>query len=476
MPIMRALFSERRNQFFRHKFTSMLLASLLVVGACSFEGPQAPTWDVALTIPLINRYYTMQDLMDDEPSLTSDSAGQMHYLHDTTLEPVEVGNHLTFEEFSDSYSVSMGEVPLSLPGGVNLLVSLTEVYPDAALLNGQTVIVPAFDFALGRRELSPYADFDWLEIATGALRLRVQNNLAVSLGSPLRFAIYDAQADTLVVRVDHDGELGTGQALEKIVNLSGKKFSNFLAIEISGSSHGSRNLPVLVDAGSSFSLDAFLNDVNVKAARARFGAQEVSDSDSAVIDASASIVSARIKQGLVRVDLFSQLPIPVALELTLPDFITAAGGPAIENFTLTSSGNASRTLDISGYRFTPVAAPLGQQKIRLLWTVRSAGSGSEFVTIRRSDRIDANFSIESVIFSEASGIFVGETVAVDPQNYSIDVPEDIDSVRFANAQLELRLRNGIGFPGQLDLLLEGTNESGGGRIHARPRHAASRPF
>jgi len=457
---MRAFSLEKRNRVFRYNFAVVLFAFLLIGGACSFEEPQAPKWDVAITIPLINRYYTMQDLMEDEPSLTSDSAGQMHYLHDTVLEPAEVGNQLTLKEFSDSYSVSMGEISLSLPGGVNLVVSLAEVYPDAALLNRQTVIVPPFDFDLGKRALSPYADFDWLEVAAGTLRLSVQNNFAVPLGSLLRFAIYDAQADTLVVRVDHPGELGPGQTLLQSVDLSGKKFSNFLAVEISGSSPGSRNLPVLIDAGSSFSLNAFLDEVKVKAARARLGAQEASDSDSALIDDSVSIISARLKQGLVRVDLFSQLPIPATLELALPDFRTVGGGPVIENFTLNSAGNASRVLDISGYPFTPANAPLGQQKLRLLWTVRSPGSGNEYVTIRSSDRVGANFSIENVIFSEVSGVFVGETVAFDPRSYSIDVPEEIDSVRFASAQLELRLQNGIGFPGQLDLLLEGVNGSG----------------
>ncbi len=457
---MRLISLEKRNQAFHYNFVTVLFALLLIVGACSFEEPHAPRWDVALTIPLISRYYTMQDLMEDEPSLTSDSAGQMRYLHDTVLEPVEVGNQLTLKEFSDSYSVSMGEISLSLPGGVNLVISLTDVYPEAAALNGQSVVVPPFDFDLGKRALSPYADFDWLEVDTGTLRLSVRNNLAVSLGSPLRFAIYDAQADTLVVRVDHHGELGPGQTLLQSVDLSGKKFSNLLAIEISGSSPGSRNLPVLIDAASSFNLDAFLNEMKVKAARARLGAQEASDSDSALIDDSVSFISARLKQGLVRVDLFSQLPIPATLELTLPDFATADGGPVVENFTLNSAGNASRALDISGYRFAPVAAPLGQQKVRLLWTIRSSGSGNEYVTIRSSDRVGASFSIENVIFSEVSGIFVGETVAVDPRSYNLDVPEDIDSVRFDNVQLELRLQNGIGFPGQLDLLLEGTNVSG----------------
>jgi len=442
----------------------------LIIGACSFEAPQAPTWDTTLTIPLISRYYTMQDLMEDEPNLSSDSAGQMHYLYDIQLDSFRVGNQLTFEDFSDSYSILIGQISFSSPGSANLIFTLAEIYPQAALLNGQTVMVPAFNFDLGKRALSAYADFDWIEVATGAIRLQLHNNLAVPLGSPLHFALYDTHADTLVVGADYNGAVEPDGTLDQSIDLSGKKFSNELSMEISGNSPGSRNQPVLIDAASSLSVNAGISDLRLISARGRIGSQEIADSDAALIDQSVSAGSAKIKQGLVRVEMSSQLPIPATMVMTLPDFIRPDGSTVVERFTLNAAGATSRVLDVSGYGFSPQAAPLGQQTVKLLWAAQSPGSGGNYVTVQSADEVRVSFSIANAIFSEFSGTLAGRTVGIDPESYAIDVPEDIDSVYFDNAQLELRLRNGIGFPAQIDFLLEGTNEVGR-RVEMRVRDA-----
>lgn len=443
----------------RKKFVLALLIGLLMSG-CSFDTPQAPRWDTSITIPLINRYYTMDDLIEDEPSLSADSAGQIHYLFDTELDAFQVGDQLTFDDFSDSYRTSIGQLTLDSPGGANLNLTLLDIYPPSAGVNGQTVIVPPFDFDLGKRVLEPYNDFDWIEVSSGNIRLLLQNDLLITLGSPLHFAIYDADADTLVATSDFNGQVGPGESLSQTIDLSGKKFSNELSVEISGASPGSNNQPVLVDITDSFNLNARISDLQVVAARARIGEQEVTDGDAALIDAGASIITSKIKRGTVRLEINSQLPIPSTLVMTMPDFKLPGGASFTQTFVLAGAGSTSRTLDFTGYNFTPEAAPLGQQTVKLLWAVQSPGSGANYVTVQSTDEIAVSFSIEDMIFSEVTGTFVGEAVQIDPKNYSMEVPDGIDSVNFDNVQLDIVLRNGIAFPAQVDLSLDGVNEFG----------------
>ncbi len=441
------------------KFCSALFI-VFNFNACSFDTPEAPRWDASLTVPLINRYYTMDELLDDEPSLSVDSAGQLHYLFDTELDAFQVGDQLTFEEFSDSYSTSIGQLTLDSPGGANLTLTLLDIYPAAEPLNGLTVIVPPFDFDLGKRVLEPYNDFDWIEVSSGFIRILLQNDLVITLGRPLHFAIYDTDADTLVAATDFNGEIGPGESLNQTIDLSGKKFSNELSVEISGSSPGSNNQPVLVDITDSFNLNVIISNLQVAAARARIGEQEVTDSDAALIDAGASIISSKIKRGTVRLEINSQLPIPATLDMTMPDFKLPGGAPFTQTFVLSGAGSTSRTLDFAGYSFTPEAAPLGQQTVKLQWSVQSPGSGANYVTVQSSDEIAVSFSIEDMIFSEVTGTLAGEVVQIDPKNYSVEVPEGIDSVNFDNVQLDIVLRNGIAFPAQVDLSLDGVNEFG----------------
>lgn len=436
------------------------LVMLFTMGACSFETPQAPKWDATLSIPLINRHYTMQQLIDEESSLYSDSLGQVHYLFATELDSFRVGNQLTFEQFSNFYNTPIGQMPVASPGSENLIVTLSEIYPEAAALDGRTTVVPAFNFDLGKRVLSPYDGFDWLEIASGTMTIHLNNNLMVTLGSPLHFALLDTRADTVVVGYDYSGEVAPGGEFSRVIDLAGKKFSNQLSLEISGSSPGSRNQEVLISAAASFTINVSISDLQVRSARARISSLEVTDRREALIDRGVAVSFARIKQGTVRLQLSSQLPIPATVSITMPDFISSGGDMVTETIILNGTGTVSRVLNFAGYRFEPEAAPLGEQTVLLVWTVQTPGSGANYVTIQSSDEVNVSFSVENMIFSEVTGTFQGKSVAINPTTYSVDVLEGIDSVHFENAQLEMRLRNGINFPVQTDLLLEGVNDTG----------------
>jgi len=161
---------------------------------------------------------------------------------------------------------------------------------------------------------------------------------------------------------------------------------------------------------------------------------------------------------VVHLEINSQLPIPATLVMTMPDFKRSDGTSFTQTFALAGAGSTSRTLDFAGYNFTPEAAPLGQQTVKLQWAVQSPGSGGNYVTVLSTDEIAVSFSIEDMIFSEVTGTFAGEAVQIDPKNYSVEMPDGIDSVNFDNVQLDIVLRNGIAFPAQIDLSLDGVNE------------------
>ena len=46
------------------KIALMLIAALLLLSACEISKPHLPTWDVELTVPLINERYFVSDLAD----------------------------------------------------------------------------------------------------------------------------------------------------------------------------------------------------------------------------------------------------------------------------------------------------------------------------------------------------------------------------------------------------------------------------
>lgn len=55
----------RRRMEIMKKFVLMLITALLLLSACEIFKPHFPTWDVELTVPLINELYFVSDLADD---------------------------------------------------------------------------------------------------------------------------------------------------------------------------------------------------------------------------------------------------------------------------------------------------------------------------------------------------------------------------------------------------------------------------
>lgn len=432
---------------------------LLTITACSFEPPQAPSWDATFSIPLISRHYTMEELIDKESSLSTDSLGQVHFLFDTELDSFGVGDQLTLKEFSDYYSTLVGAMPVASPGGANLDIAVVELYPPAAGADEETVIVPAFDFDLGKRGLQAYDGFDWLEVVSGTVTLQVKNDLAVPVGSPLHLGLYDTRSDTLIASVDYIGEVAPGSELRQVIDLAGKKFSNELSLEISGNSPGSREQPVLLSSASAMAINATISDLQVKSAHARISSQEITDRREALVDESVVVNSANIKQGMILLELSSHLPVAGTVSITLPDFISPSGDMCRETIALNPAATASRTLDLAGYRFEPETAPPGQQTMLVAWSVQTPGTGAEYVTVQSSDAVNIRCAVADMVFSEVTGSFDGKTVTIDPATYTVDIPDGVDSVHFENVQLELRLRNGINFPARTNLLLEGFNNS-----------------
>jgi len=84
------------------------LATCAAIGLqCEFKQLDAPNWDVDLKVPLINKTYTMQELVDDEESLTVDAQDRIIYTYKDSIDrfemaeflEVEPGKQLTFIDY-----------------------------------------------------------------------------------------------------------------------------------------------------------------------------------------------------------------------------------------------------------------------------------------------------------------------------------------------------------------------------------------
>jgi len=82
------------------------------------------------------------------------------------------------------------------------------------------------------------------------------------------------------------------------------------------------------------------------------------------------------------------------------------------------------------------------------------------VLVKSSDIINVNFNVDEIHFYQLTGKFGQKEFDIEQDEIEFDIPVDLDSLFFETARLELLINNGINFPANIDLMIEGENESG----------------
>jgi hypothetical protein len=437
-----------------------LAACHLLLASCRLSPPQAPRWDAKINLPLINHNYSMQELIDKQDNLYADNLGLVHFVSESELDSFTVGDRLALGAFSKSFVTTLGQYTIPSPGSVSAEISLRQIYPASVDLAGQTAPIPAFTFELPIAALPDFENYFWVEVSDGTLTIHLRNGLPVPLGPPLHFEILEGSNHTPIAAFDHDDEMPPGGEMTRSLDWAGKVFPNNLAFLISGRSPGSRGNAVFIDPNSELQLTLTLSALQVSRAFARIGPQMFSDTGDIALGDSLAIVSADIKKGAVSVAVAGDFPVSSWVVVTLPDFRSPQNVVATDSLMLGTNGSSNLSFDLAGYRFRPLPAAFGEQKVRFQWQIRTTNGPDEFVSIASGDKLQATFSNSRIVFAKINGGFNPKTIEVKLKKLKLDLPDGLDSLKLADVSLEVTLLNGINFPISTDFRVEGIGESG----------------
>lgn len=428
---------------------------------CSFEKPSAPSWDVEVTVPLVSKVYTMAEIAEDESTLSVDSTSGLLELNvESELDDYTVGDQLTLDNVEDVFNFAMGSFSIDSPGGQFTNVLLREIYPQADNAHGQTVVVPPFNFVSPKKPLPAFGNYSYVVIASGQVSVQLTNNLAVQLGSPLTFEVWDTMRDTLVTSATTLATVAPFGAVVVDLDLSNKRMSNQLSVRVHGYSPGSQGNPIYVDAYSNFVLDAQVSALQVKEARAIVPAQVINNQNESVITDSLVISDAHVEAGEINMFIQGRLPLDTWIRYQLPDFITPSGNSIADSVFVPQNSSANIRISLNNHRLRPQPANFGAQKVRFVWSARTADSGNQMVLVKNNDAFSATFYLNDLRFSQLTGKIGDTEIDVAQNDIDFDIPAELDSIFFETAQMELILNNGINFPAHLNLMIEGEGKSG----------------
>ncbi|MCH6559799.1 hypothetical protein IH799_05520 [candidate division KSB1 bacterium] len=290
--------------------------------------------------------------------------------------------------------------------------------------------------------------------------MQVQNNLAIPLGSPLTLEIWDTAQDTLISSTTSSSQIPAGSSANFVINLAGKKIPNQLSVRMIGDSPGSSGVAVLVDKNSSFGMTAGITNLSVEEALAEVPAQVISGEEQLSITDSVVVIDAKIESGSVDFTVSGNFALDAWVRYELPDFVSPTGSALVDSVFISASTPSSISINLNNYSFQPEVAGFGQQTVRFSWTARMIDSGSNMVLVKSSDIINVNFNVDEIHFYQLTGKFGQKEFDIEQDEIEFDIPVDLDSLFFETARLELLINNGINFPANIDLVIEGQNESG----------------
>ena len=121
---------------FLFKFSSKILLSCLVViifltlTQCTVKKPESPTWTTNLTVPLVNRTYTMEEIINmmDQEGLIIDGDSNIIYTFTEEIDTVTIDQvNLTIDDISVTpFSEQLGVVDIDSPARDSVTVTLDD--------------------------------------------------------------------------------------------------------------------------------------------------------------------------------------------------------------------------------------------------------------------------------------------------------------------------------------------------------------
>jgi len=429
----------RNRFFFCAKFLIGFLSALLI--QCSINKPTAPTWNVKLSVPLVNRYYDMATLIDkmDEPYLKLDTLGNPLFYFEEELDTIRLVDKLRCDSTSVNFKDTLGIMNLHPSESKQILVHITEFY------NGPPGYVPPCSATI-EEDLDTFSTFSQITVKEAFTTLMVSNHLGLNLDS-VQIKIIDRSFSDTLQTVIFPGGIDDGDSNTQKVTFVNKTFSNRLGIQIKATIPGGE-IQTLED--KYLFLDFTVDSLKVIQGRAKVPAFDLSKEETISLSTKSIIDSAQIKTGIIFLNLRNFTNLGADVEVHFPELMKDDHILSVVRH-LPVSGHSEVNLVLDGYTFRPVVG----NEVRVQTKVWSSGSEGSLIDFNSSDSVGVNGTLSETIFSQICGIIESTRVEIDQITRQLEIPPGFESAHLTNASLNLEIHNGVDLPANLSVVIQG---------------------
>jgi len=436
--------------------TKLFLSLVVVLVAlslmqCTIKKPESPVWNTQLTIPLINRTYTMPEIIEkiDQEGLSIDPDSSVVFSMTREIDTVRLDDdEMTTADLSYMAFESIGQVALPAPVIQPVVLDIMLISGLATYLPGT---VPATSFSI-TSNLPRVTTYTSIGLTSGQAWVIVANNLGFEITAN-SVELWDVTYNRSIGSQVFPTPIPDGGIDSVLYDLSGQTLSNLIQARISAVTPGGT---VLSTSGKNIiTTMRFDGDLTVAAATAEIPALNRSFSQNLALGESDVIYQATLLSGNLHVEIGNQTNLTAGLDITFPD-LRYNGSPLTIQRTIGPIGSSIVNINLAGYELTPTDSTLPQE-VRVEVEASVPASAPQHVTIDQSQQFIVEAGLSNLAFGSVTGIFSTVGTTVEPTEYELDVPAGLDSAQLVSAVVTLEIENGVELPGMLALTLLGNN-------------------
>ncbi len=441
---------------------AVLAVTLALLGGCTIENPELPTFESEWLIPLGTTIKTVDELLGNQPSVVSGPDGVLSLQSDGQLDGVALGDRLDLRLGAMSTTAQIGSIDLPASSPISFDYRLGDLYPAANGLAGSSLPVPPFTFGMTSTP-QDLPGFTSATIASGGIQIDVRNGLPVSVGGSappeqIQIDLVDSRTGSVLGSVTVAAAIAAGGQTREFLDLAGVTVPDSVAVRLSGGSSGSGGTAVTIDPNVSLAIDVQTTALVVSAAEAPIGAQSFQDSTNLTLPDSIRIQTATIASGSLDLTLRNDLPVDIDAVLRIDRLFDSAGQAFRLPLTVSAASSARQVVDLAPYHFD-FATQLGQQ-LDVMVDISTPGSGGSSVTIRSGDQVSLDIAPIALLLQSVTGVLDPIGFDLATTTTTLDLPADLQDLQLSRAELVLALQTTLGMGAVIDLHLAGQSRDG----------------
>ena len=470
----------------------LFISFAILLSGCTLDSPdkdKLPVWSTTIEIPIIQTRIDLDTFLED--SLISVNEDSIYVFNKTVeIDPVEVGDQLkidpiekSFVQYASAVTVdssnttftigydSVGLDNISEPINAKIgLVELNNINSDTTnpfifrdiypaiddIPDGQHATIPPFEL---NPVINPYSfdDFGYAVFSGGQLKITIQNNMVIPLGSPINIQFQQVSGpDTTDIpggMLQFNSVIVANEGIASdTMYLAGMTLPGEILIKVTGSSPGTQGIPILIDEdakNSSFQIiiDGF--DLEVISASAVIPQQTIEENGSIALVSSETVVEEAImSNGDLNIIVTNNLPLTGNVQLVIPSlYFGTEDSTFTKNFGLATGTFSVPTANMSGWT---MAMDYADQRLNYHYLITTNNTDPNNVPIDSSDNVELDLAILDIFFSEVTGQIESQTIT-EEGDIAIVSESQIQSASISAGQMDMIINNSIGGAAEVQL-------------------------